>query len=110
MALSYGNTSTIYRGPVTLIYTEITFDSSYAAGGETVDGPKDFGLATILGIIPIITAGWDVTYKKTNTSSGTFQVFASLTPDTSSAVAAPLEASTGRDVSSIVVSCIVVGR
>lgn len=110
MALTYANNSVIYRGPVTLIYTEITFDSSYAAGGETVDGPKDFGLAQILGIIPIITAGWDVTYKKTDASSGTFQLFASLTPDTNSATSAPLEASVGRNASSITISCIVVGR
>ena len=109
MALTFAARDTLYRGPVTLIYVELTFDSSYAAGGETVNA-TDFGLTTILGVIPIITAGYDVTYKKTTAATGTFQMFASLTPDTNSAVSAPVESSAGRDLSALTIPCIVVGK
>ena len=109
MALSYANTAIQYRGPVVQLYTEATFDSSYASGGETVNA-SDFGLSQLLLVIPIAKDGYNVTYKKTNETSGVLRVFASQTPDTNSAVAAPLEASVARDYSTVTAYCLVLGR
>lgn len=109
MALSYANEKIIYRGHYAIKYSEVTFDSSYASGGETVNA-SDFGFATLLAVIPTATAGYNVVYTKTNDGSGVLRVFASSTPSTNSATAAPLESSVARDLSAVVASLIVIGR
>lgn len=109
MALTYANTKTIYRGPRSIVYTEATFDSAYAAGGETINA-TDIGLVTIDALIPTNTSGYNFTYSKTNDASGKIAVYASSTPDTNSALAAPLDSQVGRDYSAITVTCIVFGR
>ena len=109
MALSYANTAVIYRGPIITLYTEATFDNSYASGGETVNA-SDFWFGQILAIVPVAKDGYNVTYKKTDDKTGVLRVFASQTPDTNSATAAPLEGSVARDYSTVVAACIVYGR
>lgn len=109
MALTHANVERIYRGPITLLYDEITFDNSYAAGGEALV-PADVGLAIILAVWPAATAGWDVSYKKNNANSGTLQVFTAGTNATNSALAIPVEGSVARDFSTLAVSVIIAGR
>lgn len=109
MALSYSNRKTIYRGAYQILYTEATFDSSYASNGETVNA-SDFGLGTILSVVPTATAGYNVQYVKTNDTTGTLRVYASITPDTNSATAAPLQSSVGRDFSTVTAALVIYGQ
>lgn len=109
MALSYASTDDVYRGKYRIVYTVATFDSSYASGGETINA-TDFGLSQILAVIPNATAGYNVQYTRTDDTSGTLKVFASFTPDTSSAVAAPIDSSIGRNLSAVTASLVVIGR
>ncbi len=109
MALTLGGVTRLYRGPITIVYVEYTFDSGYAAGGETITA-TDIGLQSIKSLWPTVTAGYNVTYAKTNDQSGKLAIYASLTPDTNSATSAPLDSSVGRDYSLITVSCLVVGN
>ena len=109
MALTYSNTDTVYRGKYQIIYTQATFDSSYASGGETVNA-TDFGLARILTVHAGSKEGYTVRYVKTDDTSGTLAVFASLTPDTNSATAAPLASSVGRNLSSVTADLIIYGQ
>ncbi len=110
MALTWANQHVIYRGPRTLVYAEATFDSSYNAGGETVNAGDITGLSSIIGMAVLQNGGYDATYTRTNDTSGKLQIFASLTPDTNSAVSAPLEAAAARDYSTTAISCLFVGR
>lgn len=108
MALAWANQSIFYRGPKTLVYAEATFDSSYASGGEPVV-PADVGLSTIDVCIPTATSGYNITYSKTTPTAGLLRLWASFTPDTSSAVAVPLESSIGRSLTTVVASCVFIG-
>lgn len=108
MALTWANVTKIYRGPLSIVYAEATFDSSYAAGGETINA-SDVGLTTINTLIPTATQGYNVQWAATNATSGKLAIYASLTPDTNSAVAAPLDSSIGRAYSTVSVQCLVIG-
>lgn len=110
MALTWANFHTMYRGPRTQVYAEATFDSSYAAGGETVNASDIQGLSSILMLIPSANSGYNVTYSKTNDTSGKLALYASQTPDTNSAVAVPVDSAVARDYSNITVACLIVGR
>lgn len=109
MAITWGGVVRMYRGPFSLVYAEATLDNAYNAGGETVTA-TDIGLTTIKALIPTNTAGYNATYSRTNDTSGKLAIYASLTPDTNSATAVPLDASVGRDLSSVVITCLVVGN
>jgi hypothetical protein len=109
MALAWNNVSKIYRGPITLVYGEATFDSSYAAGGEAIV-PADVGLTTIKALFPTATSGFNVTYARTSDVAGKIAIYASLTPDTNSAVSAPLDSSVARDYSTTVITCLILGN
>lgn len=109
MALSWANVTVMYRGAKTMVYGEVTFDSSYAAGGETVNA-TDVGLTTIDILVPAATRGYNVQYAKTNAAAGTLAIFASATPDTNSATAAPLDSAVARAYSTVSVSCFIIGN
>lgn len=108
MALTPANVDLIYRGPRCIVYGDLVFDSSYAAGGETVT-PDMFGLTEIHALWPCATAGYNVTYAKTTVTTGKLAIYASLTPDTNSAVSAPLDSAVGRAYSTVTISCVVIG-
>lgn len=108
MALTPANVTILYRGPRTQVYGDLVFDSSYAAGGEAVT-PAMFGLSEIHALWPVATAGYNVTYSKTTPTTGTLAIYASLTPDTNSAISAPLDSSVGRAYSTVTISCLVIG-
>lgn len=109
MAVSYANTEILYRGRTTQIYSEITLDSSYASGGETVTADQ-FGLRTIKAIIPAHAEGYVVEPVKSTDSTWLLKVYVSHTPDTNSATAAPLQSSTARDLSTVTVPVLVFGN
>lgn len=108
MALTWSNVNKFYRGPLTMAYADVLFDSSYAAGGEAIV-PADCGFTTVLAIWPCATAGYNCTYSKTNDVSGKLAIYAASTPDTNSATAAPIDSSIGRAYSTVTISVIVVG-
>lgn len=109
MAVSYANTEILYRGRTTQIYTEVTLDSAYASGGETVTADQ-FGLRTIKAIFPADAEGYVVEPVKSTDSTWLLKVFVSHTPDTNSATAAPLESSVGRDLSAVTIPLLVFGN
>lgn len=109
MALSYSNVDIIHRGKYQVLYADATFDSSYASGGETINA-SDFGLYRLLAVHPSSKEGYNVRYVKTNDTTGVLKVFASFTPDTSSAVAAPIDSSVGRDYSTVTAALIIYGQ
>ena len=108
MAITWSNVKVAYRGPVSIIIADALLDSGYAAGGETVTA-TDIGLQRIRALIPTATSGYDATYSKTNDQSGKLAVYAALTPDTNSAVSAPLDSSVGRDYSTLTFTCVIFG-
>jgi hypothetical protein len=108
MAVSYANTEILYRGRTTQIYTEITLDSSYLAGGETVTADQ-FGLSNIKAIFPSHAKGYVVEPVKSTDSTWLIKVYVSSTPDTNSAVAAPQQSSTARDLSAVVIPVLIFG-
>ena len=109
MALTYSNVDIIHRGKYQTIYADVTFDNSYASGGETVNA-SDFGLYKLLAVLPTSKEGWNVRYVKTNDTTGTLKAFASYTPDTNSATSAPLDSSVGRDLSTVTAALIIYGQ
>lgn len=109
MALSYANVDDIYRGKYRIVYADATFDNSYASGGETINA-SDFGLAQILTIHAASKEGYNVRYVKTNDTTGSLKVFASFTPDTNSATAAPIDSAVARDYSTVTAALVIYGR
>lgn len=109
MAVSYANTDIIFRGGRTFIYSEVTLDSSYAASGETITADQ-FGLRTIKAIWPSHAKGYIVEPVKSTDSTWLLKVYVSHTPDTNSATAAPLQSSTARDLSAVVIPLLIVGN
>ena len=109
MAVTYANTTILYRGPYTLIYTEVTLDTSYPADGESIV-PADVGLREFAMILPASSEGFTVEAVRSSPTAGLIKVFASLTPDTNSATSVPLESSVGRDLSALTVDLLIVGR
>lgn len=107
MALSYANVNRVIRDNIDIVYAEITGDSAYLPGGETVNA-SDFGFSQIKGLIVMsATSGWRGMYKRTNDQSGTLQVWATATTTESSGT--PVDASV-RDLSSITFYCLVIGK
>ncbi len=109
MALTYANQKTIYRGSHTVIIVDATWDNSYAAGGEVINA-SDVGLVTINVVIPTATAGYNAVYSKTNDASGKLAIYPTINPSTNSATATPVDASAGRDLSTVVATLFIVGR
>lgn len=109
MAVSYANTEILYRGRTTQIYTEITLDSSYASGGETITADQ-LGLSTIRAIFSSHAEGFAVEPVKSTDSTWLLKVYVSSTPDTNSATATPLLSSVGRDLSAVTVPILVFGN
>jgi len=108
MAVSYANTEILYRGRTTQIYTEITLDSSYAAGGEEITADQ-LGLSAIKAVFPAHAEGFEVEPVKSTDSTWLLKVYVSSTPDTNSATATPQQSSTGRDLSTVTVPILVFG-
>lgn len=111
MALSFANVERLTRGggTVDLVYAEITGDSAYAIGGETINA-TDLGLSYIKTMwVTRSTSGFfGAQYKRTNDQGGTLIVYVTGDPSTNSA-AVPLESSI-RDLSSEVFYVLALGR
>jgi len=109
MPASYANTEILYRGRFTQVYTEITLDSSYAAGGEEITADQ-LGLRTIKAIWPSHAEGYIIEPVKSTDTTWLLKVYVANTPDTNSATATPLQSSVGRDLSTVVVPILVFGN
>jgi len=109
MAATYANTEYIFRGSRTFVYTEVTLDSSYAAGGESI-AANQIGLGTIKAIWPSHAEGYIIEPVKSTDTTWLLKVYVANTPDTNSATATPLQSSTGRDLSAVVIPLLVVGN
>lgn len=108
MAITWSSITVMYKGPRTFVYADAVLDSSYAAGGEAI-APGDLGLSEIHALWPVATAGYNATYSKTSPTAGKLAIYAALTPDTNSALSAPLDSSVGRAYSTVTISCMVIG-
>ena len=104
MALTYANTTIIFRGPMTVLYTEATFDTSYATSGETV-APESFGLREINMVVPASSEGFNVDWTRSSPTTGLLQLFAH-----SASTNTALETSSGVDRSGITCDLLIIGR
>lgn len=104
MAVTYGNTEIIYRGKYSLVYTEITFDTSYLTGGEAIT-PESVGLREIAMVIPGSCEGFNVEYIKSSPTAGLLQLFAH-----SASTNTATETASGVDRSGITCDLLIVGR
>lgn len=109
MAVSYANRELLSRGTWNQYYVQITLDSSYPSGGESISA-ADFGMTAILDIMPFSADGYVVEFVRSTDSAWLLKVWPSSTPDTNSALAAPAESSVGRNFSTVVVNALVIGR
>lgn len=109
MAVTITNREIISRGSYTLYYADITLDSSYASGGESVNA-ADFGFKIIKGIWPSHAEGFLVEPVRSSDTAWLLKVYTALTPDTNSALSTPGESSTGRDLSTVTIPCLILGR
>lgn len=107
MALSFANTEIVTRGTFTILYTECTFDTSYATGGEAFGAAelRALGLQGANFIIPGSSEGFAVECIKSTPTSWLFQMF-SISGSTNTA----LEAASGLDRSGVTVDLLVIGR
>lgn len=106
MAASVGNRHILHRGTRTLMYAEITLDSSYASGGEAVNA-ADFGFTSILGMFPAgNTAGYVFECTKSTYSQFLVKVY-SFSNTTNTVVG---EIVTGKSLSTVVIPILIVGR
>lgn len=105
MAVTYANTEIVSRGKYTLIYTEITMDSSYAANGEAVNA-ADFGFAMIKGIWPASAEGYTVEPVRSTDLAWLMKVYA-FSNSTNTVLGNIV---TGKDLSDITIPCLVLGR
>ena len=109
MAVTYANTTIMYRGSFTLLYTRCTLDDSYPLSGEDLV-PADVGLREFAMIIPGSAEGFLPEVVVSSPTAALLQIFVSSTPDTNSATAAPIESSVARDLSAVTVDLLIVGR
>lgn len=66
MALTLANVKQVSPGNYKLLLVNVTLDSSYATGGESL-AATDLGLYAIYGAIPITSPqGWAVAWDNTN--------------------------------------------
>mgnify|MGYP001584845527 FL=1 len=104
MALTYANTTILFRGSMTLLYTEATFDTAYATSGESVL-PESFGLREINMVVPASCEGFSVDWTRTSPTAGLLQMFAhSASTNTST------EMASGVDRSGITCDLLIIGR
>jgi hypothetical protein len=104
MAVTYANREILFRGSVTLMYVEITFDSSYTTSGEAINA-SDFGFAMILGINPFSAEGFVVEPVRSTDAAWLLKGYA-WSGSTNTAI----EFASGLNRSGITVPCIVIGR
>ena len=105
MAATVANNHIIHRGSRTLMYSEITMDSSYAANGEALTAGM-FGLSEILGIWPASAKGYTVEAVKTDAANWKLKVYSFST--TTNTVGGDIVAAL--DLSALVAPVLVVGR
>lgn len=104
MAVTFDNTTIILRASYTILATEVTFDTSYATGGETLS-PASVGLREINFILPGSSEGFDVEAIRSSPTAWLLQLFA-ISNSTNTA----LEFASGLDRSSVTVDLLVIGR
>ncbi len=104
MAVSYANTTIIFRGPYTILATEATFDTAYVTGGEDLL-PESVGLREINFVIPGGAEGFEVEPIRSSPTAWLLQLF-SFSASTNTA----LEAASAIDRSGITVDLLIVGR
>lgn len=105
MAATVANTHILLRGSRTFIYGEITLDSSYATNGESITADL-FGMKAILGIWPSGADGYTIDPVKSTDSTWLIKVYGAST--NTNTVAG--EMVSGKDLSSVTIPVLVVGR
>jgi hypothetical protein len=105
MAVSYANREAAHRGTWTWYLVDITLDSSYATSGEAVNA-ADFGFTVIRGIWPSHAEGYTVEMVRSSDSAWLIKVYGETA--TTNTIAA--EMVSAKDLSSVTIPCIVIGR
>lgn len=104
MAVTYANREILYRGTYTLMYVEITLDSSYTTAGETISA-TDFGFGVIKGIWPTMGAGYTFEAVRSSDTAWLLKSYASGA-NTNTAT----ELVSGKDLSAVTCRALVLGR
>lgn len=104
MAVSYANREILFSGSWRLLYVEITLDSSYATSGESI-AAADLGFKVIRAIFPAEGGGYVVEPVRTDDDSWLLKVYGY-----SSSTNTATEMVSGKDLSSVQIPCLVVGR
>jgi hypothetical protein len=104
VALTHANTEIILRATYTILYTEVTFDTSYLTGGEAIT-PASVGLREIAFIIPGSSEGFEVEAIKSSPSAWLLQAFAS-----SASTNTATEFASALDRSGLTVDLLIIGR
>lgn len=105
MAATFANREYIARGAWNLMYVEVTLDSSYLTGGEAITA-KDLGFSVIRAIwVDDTVGGYPVVTTRSSDTSWTFKFFAF-----SSSSNTATELVSGKDLSTVVLRCLVLGR
>jgi hypothetical protein len=105
MAATFANTDIISRGKWNLVYTEMTLDSSYATSGEAI-AAAEFGMKVIKGIWASGADGYTIDPVRSSDTAWLLKVFGETA--TTNTVAA--EMVSGKDLSSVVIPLLVLGR
>lgn len=106
MAATIANRHIIHRGKFSLMYAEVTLDSSYASGGESV-AAADFGMTQILGMFPAgNTAGY--VFECTRSTDISFLIKVYSFSNTTNTVVGQIV--TGKDLSAVTIPLLIVGR
>lgn len=104
MAVTIANREILYRGTYTLMYVEITMDSSYATAGESISA-TDFGFSVIKGLWPSVTGGYVVDAVRSSDTAFLIKYWAAG-PNTNTAT----ELVSGKDLSAVTLRCMILGR
>lgn len=106
MAATIASRHILHRGKFTLMYAEVTMDSSYASGGEAVNA-ADFGFSQILGMFTAgNTAGYMFECTKSTDTQFLIKVY-SFSNTTNTVVG---QIVTGKDLSAVTIPLLIVGR
>ena len=107
MAITVASVTNVFDGPKRIRFAQITLDSSYATGGETI-AAGDLGLQKIDAVF--MSGGDDGYVTQWDETNLKFLAYANATSTTTNPVQALSEVASGQDLSAVVFWALVVGN
>lgn len=103
MAITIANQEIVWRGARTIRYAELTMDSSYLTGGESINA-ADFGLSVILGVFPSHAEGYVIEMVRSSDTAWLVKFYAYSSNSNTT-----IEMVSAKNLSAVTIPVLVVG-